>query len=52
MMSIKCTKCNEEIDDFKQMVQIIEDAGYTATYCGKCGEDVREKMRERDESIL
>ena len=51
MLSIKCTKCKEEIKDFSTMVQIIEDAGYTATYCEKCGEEAKRKIEERDKSI-
>jgi NAD-dependent SIR2 family protein deacetylase len=51
MMSIKCAKCQCEIDDYKSMIQIIEDAGYTTTYCAKCGEEVKKRIAQRDKSI-
>jgi len=51
MMNIKCAKCQCEIDDYKSMVQIIEDAGYTTTYCAKCGDKVKQRMQERDKSV-
>jgi len=51
MLSIRCSKCKEEIDDFSSMVQIIEDAGYTATYCAKCGVEQKKRVEHRDKSI-
>ena len=52
MLSIKCTRCKNEIYDVSRMVNILEDAGYTATYCGDCGGEARKKIEERDRSIL
>ena len=49
--ALECTKCKAEIEDYSTMVQIIEDAGYTATYCEKCGAEVKKRMAERDKSI-
>jgi hypothetical protein len=33
------------------MVQILEDAGFTATYCEKCGVEAKRIIDERDASI-
>jgi len=51
LSGLECTKCKCKIDDYSTMVQILEDAGYTATYCENCGEEVKKRMKERDDSI-
>ncbi|MFH1306888.1 MAG: hypothetical protein ABIH83_04520 [Candidatus Micrarchaeota archaeon] len=50
-LNIECTKCGKEIYDSSDMVQIIEDAGFTATYCTECGVETKKILQERDRSI-
>lgn len=49
--ALECTKCKSEITDYSKMVQILEDAGWTATYCEQCGQEVRKLMDARDRAI-
>lgn len=52
MIGLECAKCKNVISDYASMSQIIDDAGFTHTYCGECGEEVKKRMEQRDSSII
>lgn len=49
-MTFECEKCNAEID-YKGRVQILDPAGFTHTFCGKCGDDFKKKIDASNASI-
>ena len=52
MYGIECKACKGPISDFKTMVQIIDENGFTHTYCQQCGEKIKERLKARDDSIM
>lgn len=49
-MTFECEKCKAEID-YKGRVQILDPAGFTHTFCGKCGDDYKKKIDASNASI-
>ena len=49
-LTFECEKCKAEID-YKGRVQILDPAGFTHTFCGKCGEDYKAKIDASNSSI-
>jgi hypothetical protein len=52
MIGLECAKCKNSITDYSSMSQIIDEAGFTHTYCGECGKEVKDRINQRDSSIL
>ncbi|GEM_PF-2926856 len=46
----ECEKCRAEID-YKGRVQILDNNGFTHTFCGKCGEESQKKIEASNSSI-
>lgn len=52
MAALECEICKADITSYKDRVQIIDDAGFTHTYCKECGKDFAKKIAESNASIL
>lgn len=50
MATFECEKCKTEID-YKGRVQILDNQGFTHTFCGKCGDDFKRKIDASNASI-
>jgi len=51
MFTVYCAKCKEEITHYESAVHIINDDGFTHTYCKDCGEEVRKRIEERSREV-
>lgn len=47
---LECEKCKAEID-YNGRVQILDNNGFTHTFCGRCGEDYKKKIDASNASI-
>ena len=46
-----CEKCKNEIKDYKNRVQIMDEQGFTHSYCSECGQEEKNRLDARESSI-
>ena len=52
MVELNCEKCNAEIANYKERVQVLElKTGMTHTYCKACGEEYHKKIEMSNAGI-
>ena len=51
MFEQKCVVCKREITSEKDEIHIMDEHGFTHNYCSKCGEEIKKKLKARDDSI-
>lgn len=50
MMTFECEKCKADVD-YRGRVQILDNAGFTHTFCKACGKEHQEKIEKSNASI-
>jgi len=51
MIRIECTACKKDIEDVTSIVNIIDEDGFTHTYCNACGPEIRQRLEGRYKDI-
>jgi predicted RNA-binding Zn-ribbon protein involved in translation (DUF1610 family) len=52
MFEQKCVVCKKNITSEKDEIHIMDEHGFTHHYCAKCGDKVKERLKQRDDSIM
>jgi len=50
-MAFNCEECKADIKDYRHRVQILDENGFTHSYCAECGTEIQRKIDNRNASI-
>lgn len=51
MFEQKCIVCKNEITSDKDEIHLMDEHGFTHTFCSRCSEEAKKKLKSRDDSI-